>query len=94
MKKNFSQNDFRDNIKKAMLSCGIRGERTAFLINDNQITSESFLEDVNNLLNSGEIPNLWVQEDKDLINNELRKTAAEHGVYENIYGFFLQRMRD
>lgn len=48
-----------------MLPCGIKGERTTFLINDNQITNESFLEDVNNLLNSGEIPNLWLPEDKD-----------------------------
>ncbi len=72
-----------------MLPCGIKGERTTFLINDNQITNESFLEDVNNLLNSGEIPNLWLQEDKDLINNDLRKIAADNGIYENIYGYFL-----
>ena len=65
VKKNFNQNDFRDNLKKAMLPCGIKGERTTFLINDNQITNESFLEDVNNLLNSGEIPNLWLPEDKE-----------------------------
>ena len=35
VKKNFNQNDFRDNLKKAMLPCGIKGERTTFLINDN-----------------------------------------------------------
>ena len=94
VKKNFSQHDFRDNLKKAMLPCGIKNERTAFLINDNQITNDSFLEDVNNLLNSGEIPNLWEPEDKDAINNDLRQLAAERGIYENIYGFFLHRMRD
>ena len=77
-----------------MIPCGIKEERTTFLINDNQITNESFLEDINNLLNSGEIPNLWLPEDKDTINNELRKTAAEKGIFENIYQFFLQRMRD
>ena len=52
------------------------------------------MEDVNNLLNSGEIPNLWLPEDKELINNDLRKTAAERGIFENIYSFYLQRMRD
>jgi dynein heavy chain len=94
IKKNFTQNDFRENLKKAMLPCGIKNERTTFLINDNQITNESFLEDINNLLNSGEIPNLWAPEDKELINNEMRKAAAEKGVFENIYGFYLSRMRD
>ena len=77
-----------------MLPSGIHNKRTAFLINDNQITNESFLEDVNNLLNSGEIPNLWAPEDKEQINSELRQIAAEKGIYENIYSFFLQRMRD
>ena len=30
-----------------------------FLHNDTQIIMESFLEDVNNVLNNGEIPNLY-----------------------------------
>jgi dynein heavy chain len=30
-----------------------------FLLNDTQIIMESFLEDVNNVLNNGEIPNLY-----------------------------------
>jgi dynein heavy chain len=72
-----------------MLPSGIYNKRTAFLINDNQITSESFLEDINNLLNSGEIPNIWAPEDKEQINNELRPIAAEKGIYENIYNYFL-----
>lgn len=72
VKKDFKQSDFRDNLKKSMIPCGLKMTRSAFLINDNQITNESFLEDINNLLNSGEIPNLWLPEDKDLVLNEIR----------------------
>jgi dynein heavy chain len=39
---------------------------------DTQIISESFIEDINNLLNTGEIPNLWKPEDKDKIINGVR----------------------
>jgi dynein heavy chain len=34
--------------------------------------TETFIEDLNNILNTGEIPNLMLAEDKDKINNDLR----------------------
>ena len=37
------------------------GVPTVFLFDDTQIVYESFLEDVNLLLNTGEVPNLFVQ---------------------------------
>jgi len=92
-KKKYEIKDFRENIKKAMMPAGIQGERYVFLINDNQITREAFLEDVNNLLNSGEIPNVWEPEDKEEIQNSLRDQAMKAGV-ENVNNYFVARMRD
>ena len=46
-------------IKKAGL-----GEPTVFLFSDTQIKSTSFLEDINNILNTGEVPNLYEQAEK------------------------------
>jgi dynein heavy chain len=40
----------------------VAGERVVFLLSDTQVVSESFLEDVNNLLNSGEVRGLGVME--------------------------------
>jgi len=37
---------------------GVEGQHIVFLLTDNQIVEESFLEDVNNVINSGEVPNL------------------------------------
>lgn len=46
-------------LKGMMRECSDKDVRTTFLFTDNQIIDEIFLEDINNILNSGEIPNLW-----------------------------------
>jgi dynein heavy chain len=48
--------DMRD---KLYLDCGTSDKSFIFLLNDTQIVMESFLEDINNILNNGEIPNLF-----------------------------------
>jgi len=49
------------------------------------------LEDVNNVFNSGEVPNLWENEEKDEINKEMQEEADRLGV-EDKYKFFVQRI--
>lgn len=52
------------------------GVKTVFLLTDVQIKQESFLEDVDNLLNTGEVPNLYSSEERAEI-TELVQTAME-----------------
>jgi len=35
--------------------------------------NESFLEDINNLLNSGEVPNIWEPDEKKKILEDIRE---------------------
>jgi len=42
---------------------GVKEEKSLFLLVDNQIFDEAMLEDINNLLNIGEVPNLYAFED-------------------------------
>ena len=43
---------------------------------------EEFLEDINNMLNSGEVPNLFPAEEYESIIAAMRPKAKEHGVSE------------
>jgi hypothetical protein len=43
----------------------MEGKDVVFLFTDTQIVQENFLEDINNILNSGEVPNLWKTEDTE-----------------------------
>ena len=68
IKKDYKEKDFNEFIKELMMSAGVMGKEIAFTMTDSQILKESFLEDINNVLNTGEVPNLMLQEDKDYVN--------------------------
>lgn len=80
-----------------MFTAGIDGDKICFTMTDNQIVSEGFLEDINNLLNTGEIPNLMAAEDKDKIINSVRPILVQMkriDTIENILATFVERIRD
>jgi dynein heavy chain len=47
-----------------MRSVGGKGNATSFIFTDNSIKEEAFLEDVNNILNTGEVPNIFPPDEK------------------------------
>ena len=66
-------NEWHDDIRtivKRVSSADVQG---VFLFTDVQIKEESFLEDVSNLLNTGEVPNLFNAEDKNEILEKMRQ---------------------
>lgn len=48
---------------------------TVFLLDDTQLVHETFLEDVNGILNTGEVPSLFNNEELVAINEALTKPA-------------------
>lgn len=68
-----------------------------FLFTDNQIANEGFVEDINNVLNTGEVPGLFPADERDRIMDELRPYVIEHGITETrdaMYDAFIDRVRD
>lgn len=70
--KGYSIENFRDFIKQLKMLTGVEGNECTFLFTDTQIVNESFLEDINSLLNSGEVPNIWEVDEKKKIVEETR----------------------
>jgi dynein heavy chain len=77
--KSYREKEFHEDIKSLMRICGVEGKDMQFLFSDTQIVMESFLEDINNLLNSGEIPNLFPPDEKVAICEEIESKAREDG---------------
>ena len=90
-------NDFREDIKTFMIKTGIERTPMVFLFTDSQIVVEDMLEDINNMLNSGEIPNLFPADEKDRICNDMVPVCKQMGIPEtrdNCWNQFIQNSRD
>lgn len=55
IKRNYDTPEFHDDLRLMYMRAGASNEDTVFLFTDTQITKEEFLEDINNMLNSGNI---------------------------------------
>ena len=89
--------DFREDIKKFMIMTGVEGKDTVFLFTDSQIVDETMLEDLNNILNTGEVPNLFPSDELDRIVGDMIPVCKEAGIIEtrdNCLAHFISRVRD
>lgn len=55
-------------LRKLYYQAGVENKPTVFLFNDTQVLEEAFLEDINNILSSGEVPNLYKPEEFEEVN--------------------------
>ena len=97
--KGFDQEKFREFLRLLLEETGVNRNAITFMFTDTQIVDESFLEDINNLLNSGEVPNIWEQpEDKERVINNVRAyhvgTLKKPDVPDLIYATFVEQVRD
>lgn len=84
-------------MKRLLKLAGKDNQKAVFLYNDTQVLKESMLEDINNLLNTGEIPNLMAAEDLEEIIGDLRPLVKERGIQDSkdqIMQFFVQLCRE
>lgn len=68
----YNTNSLKEDLQKMFKRSGLKGEGVMWLFTDSQITDEKFLVFINDLLASGEVPDLFPIEDKDEIINAIR----------------------
>ena len=76
---------------------GIEGTQTVFLFSDTQLKQEAFLEDINNILSSGQVPNLFVKDEKNEVLVAIRAIAKKMGLPDSIdelWDLFVDRYVD
>jgi dynein heavy chain, axonemal len=94
--KGYSMNDWREDLKKCLMQAGVKGKMTTFLFSDVQIINERMVEDINNILNAGDVPNLYAPEDMEAISTACRVECQKRKIPPtklNIFAQYINRVR-
>lgn len=93
----YGPEEFRDEMRKALLSSGARGKEVVFQLSDSQIVCSQMLEDINNVLNIGEVPGMMRLEEMEVILRYCREGCLNAGLPDtrtSIYQYFVARSRE
>mmetsp|Transcript_4425 Transcript_4425/g.9408 ORF Transcript_4425/g.9408 Transcript_4425/m.9408 type:complete len:4228 (+) Transcript_4425:42-12725(+) len=88
--------DLKTDLQSMYRKAGINQVGVAFLFTDNQITNEKFLVYLNDLLNSGNIADLYAPDEKDTVCNDVISKAKAAGVQLEppaLYAYFISQVR-
>lgn len=78
MNKTYNSESFRADLMKLAKMAAYEQRSVSFIFTDLQIAYETFLEDINNLINTGEVPNLFTKkEDIDEVYSKMRVIASK-----------------
>ncbi|XP_077169770.1 dynein axonemal heavy chain 2 isoform X1 [Paroedura picta] len=93
----YRKQEFREDIKKLYRQTGVDQKPTTFLFVDTQIADECFLEDINNILSSGEVPNLYKADEFEEIQSHIIEAARAEGIQESLdslFAYLIERVRN
>lgn len=95
MSKGYGMNEWHEDMKRMLMKSGSQDINTVFLFSDTQIAKEAFLEEVSSILNTGEVPNLYANEDRLEITEKCSKGANAVGknTPAEIFGWYVEQCR-
>jgi len=99
--KSYGEKDLKEDLKSLMEKSGHQGKPVSFILTDAEVKQEGFLEYINMVLSTGEIPGLIAKDEKELWLGNLRTFYVKEKQLGNVdppqaelYQYFLDRLRD
>ena len=78
--KGYNMEQWKSDLKDILKTAGVQDKPTTFLFVDTQIIDEEMLEHINNILNTGDVPNLYKKEDQEDIDKAGYKECLAKGL--------------
>ncbi|KFQ91060.1 Dynein heavy chain 9, axonemal, partial [Nipponia nippon] len=96
LRKGYGIPDLKVHLANQYLKAGVKNIGTVFLMTDAQVVDEQFLVLVNDFLASGEIPDLFPDDEVENIINSVRNEVKGRGLVDSreaCWKFFIERVR-
>ncbi|KAF5277248.1 hypothetical protein FQR65_LT00356 [Abscondita terminalis] len=96
LKKGYGVTDLRKELSGLYLKSGLKNVGIMFLMTDAQVPNEQFLVLINDMLASGEVPDMFPEDEVENIISGVRNEVKGAGILdtrENCWKFFLDRVR-
>jgi dynein heavy chain, axonemal len=78
--KSYTMRTWLDNMRQLLMEAGTENKSICFLFVDTQIINEQMLEDINNILNSGDITNLYGDKELEEITSSCKQECMQKGL--------------
>jgi dynein heavy chain len=89
--KSYGMAEWHDDLRTVLKMAGAQDTPTVFLLDDTQIVREAFLEDVNGILNTGEVANLFNAEEMAEVTESVSRAAQAADLPP--YAYFIRRVQ-
>ncbi|XP_056673432.1 dynein axonemal heavy chain 9 isoform X2 [Monodelphis domestica] len=96
LRKGYCISDLKMDLANQCLKAGVKNVSTVFLMTDAQVADEKFLVLINDLLASGEIPDLYSDDEVENIINNMRNEVKSLGLFdsrETCWKVFIERVQ-
>lgn len=93
MPRGYSIKNYKADIKQVLQLAGVEGKHVVFLMEDHQFVEPEFIEYLNSLLSSGEVPGLYAPEEIDPLLSPLKDKLSEQGYAGSLFSFFVERVK-
>ena len=97
LSRHYNLDSFDEDLRQVMRTAGVNGEPTCFIFDESNILSTGFLERMNALLASGEVPGLYEGDDMLSLMAGCRDAAAHEGLLidtsEELFRWFTARVQ-
>ena len=96
IKKGFSLVDLKADLALLYMKTGVKNAMCCYLMTDSQVAQEQFLVLINDMLASGEIPDLFAPDEIENIVGAVRNEVKQAGILdskENCWKFFIEKVR-
>ena len=101
MSNSYSFKDWRNDLKNVLKKFSTEITSCVLYVYDNQLKNELFLEDINNILNLGEVPNIFTADEKaEVVENmrnlesQLDKSLHTEGGSQELFDLFIRMVRE